>query len=213
MSVLTEFKEALKGLKSLFVGLRITGREFVKPQVTVHYPRKVVDNIVTFRGHIELVGGKDPAVPKCITCMMCQSVCPSSCIKIVKHPPPKKEAPAEKPSEALASGLEPKTKPAPPSKEKPVKTPKAFFLDYNYCSLCGLCVQSCPVDSLRFSTDVYLAGPSRKTFVYDLMARLKAQAEAEPKPEPKAKPTPEPKPETADAAAAATGGESEKEKA
>ena len=57
-----------------------------------------------------------------------------------------------------------------------MKTPKGFILDYNYCSLCGLCVQSCPVDSLRFSTEVYIADPSKKTFVYDLMARLKAQA-------------------------------------
>ncbi len=185
MGVIKEFAEALKGLKSLLVGLGITGKEFAKPGVTVHYPRKVVksEDLVTFRGHIELVGSKkDPATPPCITCMMCMSVCPSGCIKIIKHPPPKKDPEAEKtaPPEAYASGLEPKTKAPPPEKQKPVKTPKGFILDYNYCSLCGLCVQSCPVDSLRFSTEVYIADPSKKTFVYDLVARLKAQAANSP---------------------------------
>ena len=75
MSLYREFGDALKGVWSLLVGLRVTGSEFAKKQVTVHYPRQVVDNISTFRGHIELVGKpKDPAVPKCISCMMCQSV-------------------------------------------------------------------------------------------------------------------------------------------
>ncbi len=165
MTLFKEFQSALKGLWSLAVGLKVTGREFARPQLTVHYPRKVVDNIVTYRGHIELVGKpKEPAVPKCITCMMCATVCPSGCISIKKFPPPK-VAPA-------AEGEEAKPK------AKPVKTPKAFNLNYNTCSLCGLCVQNCPVDSLRFSTDVYLAGVSRADFEYDLMARLAAQAEA-----------------------------------
>ncbi|EPR43621.1 4Fe-4S ferredoxin, iron-sulpur binding domain-containing protein [Desulfovibrio sp. X2] len=181
MGVVHEIKEAVRGMKSLLVGLKITGREFVRPEVTVHYPRKVVENehLVTFRGHIELVGAKnDPATPRCITCLMCQSVCPSGCIKIVKQPPPKKDPAKEAaaPPKAYASGLEPKTSAKPPAKEKPVKTPKGFILDYNLCSLCGLCVQACPVDSLRFSTDIYLADYSKKSFVFDLMARLKAQA-------------------------------------
>ncbi len=165
MTLFKEVQSALKGLWSLAVGLKVTGLEFARPQLTVHYPRKVVDNLVPYRGHIELVGKpKAPAVPKCITCMMCATVCPSGCITIKKFPPPKTSPAAE--------GEEPKPK------AKPVKTPKAFNLNYNTCSLCGLCVQNCPVDSLRFSTDVYLAGYARADFEYDLMARLVAQAEA-----------------------------------
>lgn len=170
-----DISEALRGLWSLVVGLKITGKEFVKPQVTVHYPRAVVDNLATFRGHIELVGtDKEPATPKCITCMMCSTVCPSGCIALSKFPTPKVEEGAPKP--------------------KPIKTPKDFTLNYNTCSLCGLCVQNCPVDSLRFSTDVYLAGTTREEFEYDLMARLRAQAAAMPAPAPKPEPQAEPAP-------------------
>ena len=44
------------------------------------------------------------------------------------------------------------------------------------CSLCGLCVQTCPVSSLAFSKDVYLAGGSRKDFEFDLLKRLRDRA-------------------------------------
>lgn len=168
MSLYREFGDALKGVWSLLVGLRVTGSEFAQKQVTVHYPRQVVDNITTFRGHIELVGKpKDPAVPKCISCMMCQSVCPSGCIVV-------KKSPKIKPTEEAIKAAEEAGKPAP--KPKAVKTPKGLLLDYNLCSLCGLCVQNCPVGSLRFSTDVYLAGYERGDFEYDLVERLKEQA-------------------------------------
>ena len=178
MSAITELKRTITELWSLVVGLKITGKEFVRPQLTVHYPRQAVDNLSTFRGHIELVGkpGK-PAEPKCITCMLCASLCPSTCISI------KKAAPAPKPAaqpmpEADGSALGPVIAPQkmPPPKATPSKTPTGFTLDYTLCSLCGMCVQNCPVDSLRFSTDVYLAGESRQEFHYDLLARLRDQA-------------------------------------
>ena len=170
--------DKIGSLWSLLVGLKITGREFTRPQITVHYPRRAVDTLPTYRGHIELVGKpKQPEVPRCITCMLCASVCPSSCIRIkkAKPPPPEKAAPTP-PAHANGPLVEPER--APPPKKKVVKTPGVFTLDYTLCSLCGLCVQSCPVDALRFSTDVYLAGFTREEFHYDLMARLKAQAEA-----------------------------------
>ena len=37
MSLYREFGDALKGVWSLLVGLRVTGAEFAKKQVTVHY--------------------------------------------------------------------------------------------------------------------------------------------------------------------------------
>jgi NADH-quinone oxidoreductase subunit I len=54
---------------------------------------------------------------------------------------------------------------------------QSFVLDFTYCSQCGLCVQNCPVGSLRFSHDVFLAGFSRDEFVFDLLAKLKKQAQ------------------------------------
>lgn len=207
MSVLQDIYKTAEGIWSLVVGLRITAWNFARPQVTVHYPRKVVGrSLATFRGHIELVGKeKNPAEPRCITCMLCEGLCPSGCIKIHKPKPvPKaKAAPAEKLPEADGSAvgavLTPKKMPPPaapgegsspkaaaakePKAAPASKVPLAFTLNYTLCSLCGLCVQNCPADSLRFSNDVYLAelaapqGSGRQAFQYDLLERLRRQAQ------------------------------------
>lgn len=66
--------EKMKGLWSLLVGLGITGKYFCSPVLTTFYPRQTVapEAEASFRGPIELVGlPKDPATPKCISCMMC----------------------------------------------------------------------------------------------------------------------------------------------
>ena len=33
-----------------------------------------------------------------------------------------------------------------------------YRLNYSLCSLCGLCVQICPVDAIRFTGNAYLVG-------------------------------------------------------
>ena len=54
---MNRFLKTLKSLWSLVVGLKITGVELWKPWLTVHYPRQEVDNVASFRGHIELRQG------------------------------------------------------------------------------------------------------------------------------------------------------------
>ncbi|WP_461209042.1 4Fe-4S dicluster domain-containing protein [Desulfocurvus sp. DL9XJH121] len=169
--------DTVKRQWSLIVGLRVTGINYVKPQLTVHYPRETVgaDSLAGYKGHIQLVGKpKEPAVPKCICCMLCVTSCPSGCIKVVKTKPPKVE-------ESAVEG-------EPPAKPKAPKTPSRWTLDYNLCSLCGTCAEVCPVKSIEFSKDVYLAGTSRKDFEFDLMADLRERAAKAPAPEKKAKP-------------------------
>lgn len=169
--------EAVQGLKSLVVGLKITGREFAKPQRTVHYPRQVVGEAALkgYRGHIELVPLEDEAqTPRCIACMQCERICPSNCILIKVEKPAKTAQPAEKTVELDA--VTPKTKRTETMpKEGGRKKVTSFHLDYTLCSLCGLCVQVCPVSSLRHSENLYLAGPSREAFHVDLLARLRSQ--------------------------------------
>ena len=78
------------GLWSLIVGLKVTGTYFFRPQVTVHYPRQVVENLATFRGPIELVENPDdPGRPRCIACMTCASICPHGCITVERIKLPK----------------------------------------------------------------------------------------------------------------------------
>lgn len=168
----------VKGLWSLLVGLAVTGEFLVRKKITVHYPRQVVPKEAsdTFRGPIELVGSvKDPSVPRCISCMLCVAACPSGCITVVKNKPPKltPEQEAEF-AEAEARG-ETVKRPAAP------KNPAAYEYDFTYCSLCACCVEVCPVDSIRFSNELYLAGTSRDDFKYDLLSRLERKAKQDPK--------------------------------
>lgn len=174
MKPIKKFFQTLVDLWSLIVGLEITGKYFCKRHVTVHYPRKQVDPAVTatYRGPIELVGKpKEPSKPKCIACMMCVSACPSGCITVVKAKPPKLSPEEEQAiKDAEARGEKPK-KPAAP------KEPSKWKYDFSLCSLCGTCVETCPVDSIKFSNELYVVGTSRKDFDFDLLARLKGQAE------------------------------------
>jgi NADH-quinone oxidoreductase subunit I len=71
----------------------------------------------------------------------------------------------------------PKAKKDASAKESKRKELEAYHLNYNLCSLCGTCVEKCPVGSLRFSQNVYLAGYTRKDFEFELLSRLRSQAE------------------------------------
>ncbi len=158
MKSLRAMREVIAGLWSLVVGLVITGRNFALPQQTVHYPRQAVPNLDTYRGHIELVSkDDDPMQPRCLACQLCATACPSQCIRIV-------------------IAKEKIDKEQPPVKKAPGRRPEAFYLNYNLCSLCGMCVQNCPADSLMFSRDVYLAGYSRQDFEYDLVERMRTRS-------------------------------------
>lgn len=162
-------------LWSLVVGLAITGKEFCRPGVTVHYPRAEVapEAAASFRGPIELIGlDKEPAKPKCIACMLCVSACPSGCIAVTRAPAPKPTPEELKAmAEAEARGEKPK-RPAPP------KAPGTWTYDFSLCSLCGSCVEVCPVDSIGFSNDIYMVGTRREDFVFDQLARLARKAAA-----------------------------------
>lgn len=175
--MLTYFTDAAKGLWSLVVGLAITGRFAVSRHKTVRYPFAVVEkeNTETFRGPIELVGSpKDPATPKCISCMLCVQACPSNCITVKKRPALVMTPEQQKAfDEAAARGENPKKPTAP-------KDPAVYSYDFTYCSLCACCVEACPVNSITFSHELYLAGTRREDFNIDLLARLKRTAKAKP---------------------------------
>ncbi len=167
--IVQKFRDTLMGLWSLLVGLKVTAVNFASPEVTVHYPRQVVPSLEGYRGHIELVPSSDnPQKSRCIACNTCVRTCPGACISLTASKPKKKEA-ESKDSAGSESGEKPKAK-----KEKPEL--ESFVLDFNYCCLCGLCVQNCPTDALGFSNDVYLAGTGRQDFVFDLLARLQSQS-------------------------------------
>ncbi|WP_029459848.1 4Fe-4S binding protein [Solidesulfovibrio alcoholivorans] len=169
MSVSQLIEEAYTGLKSLVIGLGVTGKALMQPGVTVLYPMEEVerDNLVTYRGHVELIGKEeDPAVPRCVACGACVKACPSNCITIL--------CPI-----AVKEGEEAGPVKMGPAPQKGSKTPGEFIVDFSLCSLCGQCAKTCPVDSLQFSDNPYMVSFDRKDFRIDLLARLQRMARDE----------------------------------
>jgi NADH-quinone oxidoreductase subunit I len=140
-------RDCLLGLKSLFVGMKLTITQFFGKSVTVHYPRETLPMPERFRGHIELVRDTETGNSLCIACKSCEKACPSDCI--------------------LVDGIK--------REGEKRKSATVFTLDFTKCSLCGACVEICPTDALRYSKSYNLASTGRDAYFYDLLKRLEGQ--------------------------------------
>jgi NADH-quinone oxidoreductase chain I len=144
------FKDIFYGGLSLIEGMVVTGRRLFRPLVTVQYPRKKIPLSSAYRGHIELKIFEETGTHKCIVCLNCEKTCPSGVIRVQ----------GEK------------------QKEKGPKTLTDYVIDFSKCSLCGLCVEICPTQTLQYSREYELVGDTRSDCVINCLERLKMQIEA-----------------------------------
>lgn len=154
-------------------GMWVTLKNLFRKPVTLEYPREKPVLSKSFRSAIALVRFDQTGTHECVACMQCVNICPSYCIHVE----------GEKPE-----GLK-------------RKRATRFDVDYALCSVCGLCIDVCPTDTLKYSKFYDEAGYRRDAFVYDLLAefrdgeaaylerqRAEAQAEVQPAAEPKTRP-------------------------
>ena len=134
-------RDVLTGLRSLVVGLGVTGRHMVRPVVTLQYPHQRPD-ATHWGGPIELVTFPETGTHDCIACNACARICPSDCFDIAGVRPP---------------GL------------KKMRATR-FLLDFSTCSLCGLCIDVCPTDTLKYSERYDDVAYRRDLTVNDLLA-------------------------------------------
>ena len=145
-------------LPMLFSGLWITSRHFfynfffqtlnlfglnknMKGAVTFQYPEHARPLSKRTRTRHRLTQREDGS-PRCVACMMCETVCPARCINIVakENPDPNIE-----------------------------KMPASFDLDLGKCVYCGYCVEVCPEDAIRMDTHILdIAAYSRKAMQLDM---------------------------------------------
>lgn len=128
-------------LPGILAGLWVTlKRAFQKP-VTLKYPEEKPAIPPNYRGVPTLV--KDPeGRVKCVSCQLCEFVCPPKAIRIT---------PGSIPPGSSNANVE--------------KEPKEFELNMLRCIYCGLCEEVCPEEAI-FLKDVYsMSGYSRGELV------------------------------------------------
>jgi NADH-quinone oxidoreductase subunit I len=120
MSTFTAVKDVLSSLMlaELFKGLKITGKHFLSPTITVQFPEEKTPQSPRFRG-LHALRRYENGEERCIACKLCEAVCPAMAITIE--------------SEVRDDGT---------------RRTKRYDIDLTKCIFCGFCEESCPVDSI-----------------------------------------------------------------
>lgn len=130
---------------SLLKGLGVTGKNLwrvvvQRQAVTITEQWGSRPIALRYRGTIGLTIDRRTGKENCIGCLACERICPDHCIHI--------ETIDEKPGHKG-------------------KYPVVFIIDNNLCSLCGLCVEACPVPALIHTEVWQVGGYSHRDLVFD----------------------------------------------
>ena len=130
-------------LPQVLGGLMTTIRHFFGRRVTLEYPEQRPQIAPGYRGVPTLV--KDPnGREKCVSCQLCEFVCPPKAIRIT---------PGTIPFDAPTAHVE--------------KAPKEFDINMLRCIYCGLCEEVCPEEAIWLQDIYSLTATSRGQLVHD----------------------------------------------
>ena len=120
----------------------ITLKHLFARKVTLEYPEQRPEIPPGYRGVPTLV--KDPnGREKCVSCQLCEFVCPPKAIRIT---------PGDIPADAPTAHVE--------------KAPREFEINMLRCIYCGLCEEVCPEEAIFLQNVYSLCGTSREELVF-----------------------------------------------
>jgi NADH-quinone oxidoreductase subunit I len=96
-----------------------------------------------YRGAPTLVTDADGRV-KCVSCQLCEFVCPPKAIRIT---------PGFRPEKRSDANVE--------------KEPKEFVIDMLRCIYCGMCEEVCPEEAIFLKSDFALTGYTREEMCFE----------------------------------------------
>ncbi len=129
-------------LPQILGGMKITFKNLFRPKVTLQYPEERPVIPENYRGVPTLV--KDPnGREKCVSCQLCEFVCPPKAIRI---------EPGEIPEDAETAHVE--------------KAPREFEIDMLRCIYCGLCQEVCPEEAIFLQDTFSVTGYTREEFKF-----------------------------------------------
>ncbi|MGV3774996.1 MAG: NuoI/complex I 23 kDa subunit family protein [Verrucomicrobiales bacterium] len=130
-------------LPTIVSGLRVTFRHFFKKKITMQYPEERWQVPPNYRGAPYLVKDQEDRT-KCVSCQLCEFVCPPKAIKIT---PPGPE------------GV--------PQVGNVEKAPREFEINMLRCIFCGFCQEVCPEEAIFLQNDYSLTAYARKDLIYN----------------------------------------------
>lgn len=136
-------KNIIFKVKSLFLieiikGFSKTLRYFFKKKVTIKYPYEKGPQSPRYRGEHAL-RRYDCSEERCISCKLCEAICPAQAITIEGSP-------------RDGDGARKTTK---------------YTIDMTKCIYCGLCQEACPVDAIVEGPNFEFATYTRDELTYD----------------------------------------------
>lgn len=131
-------------LPAIIGGFKVTIRHFFKKKVTRQYPEEKPVVPPGYRGAPYLVKDQDGNT-KCVSCQLCEFVCPPKAIKIT--PPGPAGTAADRPNAE--------------------KMPQEFEINMLRCIFCGFCQEVCPEEAIFLMQDYSLNATSRQELIFN----------------------------------------------
>ena len=130
-------------IPALIGGFKVTFRHFFKKKVTMQYPEEKWVVPAGYRGAPYLVKDQEGST-KCVSCQLCEFVCPPKAIKITPPGPDGQRA----------------------DRDNAEKMPEEFEINMLRCIFCGFCQEVCPEEAIFLMKDYSLTGTSREEMIY-----------------------------------------------